>query len=179
MRRAWFPVILLLLCVISQLQAQRAPEYQVKAAFLLNFSKFVEWPGDAFARQSDIFILGVLGTDPFGDYLDEIVEGEKIEGKKLIIQRYSSVDDIHDCQILFINMPPEETAAAIEKLKGRSILTISDEPDFSQMGGIVQFYKKDDAVRLQINPDAAKQASLSLSSKLLRIAKIDGADIPD
>ncbi|MBL7699582.1 MAG: YfiR family protein [Chitinophagaceae bacterium] len=162
----------------QNLQAQRATEYQVKAAFILNFSKFVEWPGDAFARQSDIFILGVLGKDPFGDYLDEIVEGEKIEGKKLIIQRYNSVDDIHDCQILFINVP-EETGAVIKRLKGRSILTVSDDADFSRAGGIIQFYKQDDAIRLQINPDAAKEANLTLSSKLLRIAKIDESDIPD
>jgi hypothetical protein len=175
MRRALFPAIFLLLGIFAPLYAQHASEYQVKAAFLFNFTKFTVWPGDAFARQSDFFILGVLGKDPFGEYLDEITEGEKVAEKKLLVQRYNSIDEIRDCQILFINMPGE-TADVIGRLKGRSILTVSDDSMFSKLGGIVQFYNENGAVRLQINPAAAKDVNLDISSKLLRIARIVESD---
>lgn len=178
MRRALFHVIFLLLGIVAPAHAQHASEYEVKAAFLFNFTKFTEWPGDAFARQSDFFILGILGKDPFGEYLDEIAEGEKVAEKKLLIQRYNSVDEIRDCQILFINMPGE-TAYVIDRLKGRSILTVSDDSIFSKLGGIVQFYNDNGAVRLQINPIAAKEANIDISSKLLRIARIAESNITD
>ena len=163
--------MLTLFSIIPSLYGQRATEYQVKAAFLFNFSKFMEWPPEAFSSPDEPFIVGVLGNDPFGRYLDEIVTGEKILGHVMTVHRYNDISEINKCHILFINKPGK-TAEIINNLKGKSILTVSDDPEFNQHGGIVKFYPENEMIKLQINVSAAKEANLNVSSKLLRIAKI-------
>jgi hypothetical protein len=151
--------------------AQKVSEYQVKAAYLFNFSKFLEWPRAAFSDQHEPFIIGILGKDPFGSYLDETITGETIMGHPMTVQRYRNIEEIKQCHILFINLPGK-TAEAIAALKGKNILTVGDDPDFSANGGMIRFYPENETIRLIINPGAAKDANLTISSKLLRIAKI-------
>ena len=163
--------LLYFILTLSDLHAQNTSEYQVKAAFLFNFSKFLEWPPEALGPPDEPFVVGVIGNDPFGNNLDEIIAGEIINDHPMIVKRFKSTGEIDKCHILFINMPGK-TSEVLDTLKGRSILTVSNDPDFNRYGGIIRFYTENDMIRLQINIGAAKAANLTVSSKLLRIAKI-------
>jgi hypothetical protein len=155
-------------------QAPPAPtEYQVKAVFLFNFSQFVDWPPAAFADGRSPLIIGVLGRDPFGATLDEIVSGETVNGRPLAVRRYESVEQVDACHILFIDRSQEpQLDAVIAALKGRNILTVGDFEGFARRGGIVRFLTVGNKIRLRVNLAAAQQAKLTISSKLLRPAEI-------
>jgi hypothetical protein len=150
-----------------------SPEYQVKAVFLFNFAQFVEWPPQSFENAAAPFVIGVLGTDPFGAALEGAVRGETVEGRTFVIERYRSVTEIRHCQILFISRSEaghiEDISAA---LAGHSILTVSDIEDSAQRGVMIRFVAESNRIRLRINADAAKAAGLSISSKLLRPAEL-------
>jgi len=154
--------------------AQTAPtkEFQVKAVFLFNFTQFVEWPTNAFPEAQAPMVIGVLGEDPFGPFLDETVRGETVNGHPLVIQRYHDVGEIKQCHILFISRSESNRLEEIlTSLKGRNILTVADFDGFARQGGIVRFIT-DKKIHLRINLDAAKAANLTISSKLLRPAEI-------
>ncbi|MFI5141042.1 MAG: YfiR family protein [Bacteroidia bacterium] len=152
-------------------------EYQVKAAFLFNFSQFVEWPSQTFSNPESRAVIGVLGKDPFGTYLEETIVGETINKHPLVIQHFNNVDEITNCQILFINISDKkELRLILEKLKGRNILTVSDANGFAKLGGMVRFYINDDKINIQINHEAAKEENLVISSKLLKLAEIVKTD---
>lgn len=172
--------ITFLLLVFILLASMRSPfqieetsrEYQLKAAFLYNFTQFVEWPEGSLPEDTP-FVIGILGKDPFGAYLDELVNGEKVNEHPLIVQRFASVDEIKTCHILFINISDKSQLQAILKnLKSNNVLTVGDATHFSKNGGIVRFYTEDNKTRIHINLEAAKQAELTISSKLLRLAGI-------
>ena len=148
-------------------------EYQVKAIFLFNFAQFVKWPRAAFARAGEPFRIGILGDDPFDAFLDETVKGEKVDGHPLIVQRYTSVEEAKDCQILFISRSESERMENIlAGLNGRAIITVSDIEGFIKSGGIIRFVTEENKVHFRINPEAAKRARLTISSKVLRLAEI-------
>ncbi|HZL18124.1 MAG TPA: YfiR family protein [Polyangia bacterium] len=155
--------------------AQTAPsrEYQIKAVFLFNFAQFVEWPPAAFADANSPIVIGVLGENPFGTYLDETVRGEQVNNRPLAVQRYRRVDEITTCHVLFISRSETNHLEQIlASLKGRSILTVSDDEDFVQRGGMIRLATVQNKIRLIINVDAAKAANLTISSKLLRAAEL-------
>jgi hypothetical protein len=155
--------------------AQAAPsrEYQIKAVFLFNFAQFVEWPTIAFAGSTSPLVIGILGGDPFGAYLDETVRDEKVNHRPLTIQRYQRVDEIKTCHVLFIS---RSEASRLEQilvsLKDRSILIVGDGDDFVQRGGMIRLANAQNKIRMSINVDAAKAANLTISSKLLRAAEL-------
>lgn len=153
-----------------------ASEYQLKAVFLFNFTKYVEWPATAFADAQAPFVIGVLGDDPFGSALDDTVRGEKVNGRTLVVRRYSARDEIKNCQILFIS---QSEAARLEQivavLKGRNVLTVGDFDKFTDRGGMIGLVTEKNKVRLKINLEAAKAAGLTISSNLLRAAEITSA----
>src|SRR6185436_20495294 len=130
---AWWIMSALLLAGGPHVPAQAAipEEYQVKAVFLFNFAQFVDWPSNAFPEAQAPLVIGVLGEDPFGSYLDETVRGEKINNRPMVVQRYRRVDEIKSCHILFIS---RSEAARLEEifngLKGRNILTVGDYDGF-------------------------------------------------
>jgi hypothetical protein len=147
-------------------------EYQLKAVFLYNFVQFTEWPTNAFPGVNAPVVIGVLGTDPFGQVLEETVRGEKKNGRSLIVERYRRVEDIKDCHALFVcrseeNRLPEILAA----LHGRSILTVGETDGFAQNGGMIRFLTEKNKIRLRIYVEAARAANLTVSSKLLRLAE--------
>jgi hypothetical protein len=154
-------------------QTPVSKEYQVKAAFLLNFTRFIGWPSSSFTSDQAPIIIGILGNNPFGNYLNEIVTDEKIGPHPLIIQQYKSINDLKSCHILFINkLETEYLAKVAEILKGKDILTVSDAPDFLRQGGMILFFTKSNKIQFQINLDAVKTTKLDISSKLLRLAEI-------
>jgi hypothetical protein len=169
---------LLLLAYGSGLAAQSAPtaEYQLKAVFLFNFAQFVEWPQGEFADPATPLVIGVLGQDPFGAYLDATVRGETVNGRPLAVRRYRRVEEITNCQILFVSQPEQgHLGAILDSLKGRSVLTVGDVERFAPHGGMIGFVTDRNRIRLRINLDAARAANLTISSKLLRPARIVSA----
>jgi hypothetical protein len=152
-------------------------EFQLKAAFLFHFPAFVEWPATALPRDKAPFVIGVLGEDPFGASLDDMVRGETVNQHPLTVERYRSTAEIHDCQILFI--PAAELARvdakAFAALKGHSVLTVTDADGGAPRGVIIALVKRDNRIRLRIDLEAARESNLIISSKLLRPAEIVGA----
>jgi hypothetical protein len=152
-----------------------AQEYDLKAAFLFNFAQFVEWPADAFATAASPITIGILGEDPFGTSLDEIVANEVIHDRRLQVRRYRSVDQIDACHILFVTAAESKRMDHIfSRLGSRSILTVGDAEDFTARGGVVGFKTAKSRLRIRINMDVARAAKLSISAKLLRQAEIVG-----
>ena len=174
LRRAVVLVAALLALAAATGRAQAQPtEYQVKAVFLFNFSQFVDWPAAAFADARSPLVIGVLGDDPFGATLDEIVRGETVNGRPLAVRRYESVDEIDNCHILFIDRSQAgKLDRVVDTLKERSVLTVGDFDGFARHGGIIRFVTVGNKVRLHVNLAAAQQANLTISSKLLRPAQI-------
>ena len=151
--------------------ASNPSEYEVKAAYLYNFGRFVEWPRDVPSNQAGEFTICVLGRDPFGLALDTTISGERIDGKNVVAQRISKVGEAANCRVLFISASENKQLKEILSNLGRlSILTVSDMPQFVQQGGMVQFVLADERVRFEINLTAAQQAGLNLSSQLLKVA---------
>ncbi len=174
-RRHCQPVILTLLFSITifSAQAQAPREYQIKAAFLFNFTQFVEWPASCFSTDKDPFIIGIIGENPFGSYLEEIVVGEKVNGHPLVIRYFKTLEEIKSCHILYINLSQtSKLEQVVAGLKGKTILTVSDRTDFIQEGGTLRFFTKNNKIQFQINPEAGKKANLIISSKLLRLADV-------
>jgi len=152
-------------------QAQDAGEYSVKAAFLYNFAKFVEWPPEALGGGSPV-VLGVLGDDPFGASIDQTVAGKTANGRQILIRRLRWGQDLKQCQILFISSSERKRLKQIlDALRGSSVLTVGDMEQFSQQGGMIQFVIDQSRVRFEVNVGAAEQARLRLSSKLLALAR--------
>jgi hypothetical protein len=174
MKRLYIKTLLLVFGILlSASQPTDSREYQIKAAFLFNFTQFVEWPVDAFPEEGTPLVIGILGEDPFDNYLKETVSGEKINGHPLVIQHYKNIDDVKTCHILFINQAEiNKPGQGVINLKGKYILTVSDGNDFIKQGGMIRFITKNNKIQIQINPDAAKEVNLIISSKLLRIAEI-------
>lgn len=169
-------IVLLIPFLTMSMMAPRqkaSPEYQVKAVFLFNFTQFVEWPANAFPEAHTPLIIGILGTDPFGNYLDNTVEGEKINGRPIAVQRYDNVEEAKACHILFVNVTQtNQLEKVLAGLKGHGILTVGENTGFIRQGGIVRFLEENNKIRLQINQEAARDADLTISSKLLRLAEI-------
>jgi len=147
-------------------------EYKVKAAYLYNFAKFVEWPAEVFADPSLPLNVCVYGKDPFGNALDAIND-KTAKGRKLVVKRYSRTKDLQKCQITFISPAEKENLTTIlENIKGKPILTVSDMEAFADRGGIIFLYKYKNKIRMEINIDAAEESALKMSSKLLKLAQV-------
>lgn len=152
-------------------QQSRPSEYQVKAAYLFNFSRFVSWPLRDAASAGGPFAICVMGKDPFGSVLDSTLAGETIEGRNVIARRVTQVEDAAGCRVLFISMSEESRLKDIlTGLDRSSILTVSDIAHFAERGGMIQFVLQGDRVRFEVNLASAIGAKLTLSSDLLKVA---------
>jgi hypothetical protein len=157
--------------------ADAPTENQVQAVFLFNFSRFVEWPAQTFAAPTDPFVIGIVGTDPFGARLDEAVRNEQINGHPLTVRRFRSASEVENCQILFIDRSEiGRLGQLLAALDHHSTLTVSQADGAAQRGVMIQFATENSHIRLRINVDAARAAGLTISSKLLRPADIVGSD---
>ena len=174
MKRLYIHFLLLLTGIFScAFQTSGDREYQVKAAFLFNFTQFVEWPAGSPEATGSPFVIGILGENPFGNYLREIIAGESINGHRLTIQQYKNVDEIKLCHILFINAADNRHIGEVTTaLKGRSILTVSDAASFIDAGGMIRLSTINNKIKIQVNPAKAREAGLTISSKLLGVAEI-------
>lgn len=152
-------------------QQQRPTEYQVKAAYLFNFGKFVAWPEKTDLERSAPFEICVLGDDPFGAALDTAVTGATIRGKDVAAKRIAKPQDVGACKVLFISTSEDSRLSAVLSALGKmNVLTVSDIPQFSERGGMIQFVRDGDRVRFEVNLSNAEGAGLNLSSELLKVA---------
>ena len=186
-RRACWLVFGVLLALVRPATAQESPaaeepvinrEYPLKALFLYNFGSYAEWPPGAFSNDQAPCVIGVLGSAPINDTLNQIAAAKTIGGRKIVIEQFASVDEFKPCEILFIarGVAGPERRAAIEAMKTRPVLTVGESPEFAGEGGCVDFYVEANKIRLEINTTAVRQRQLKLSSKLLAMARIvDGA----
>ena len=147
-----------------------ADEREVKAAFLLNFAAFVEWPANAFGSPTDPIVVGVYGADPFGATLEAIFSGETVRGRPFLIKRIPSGGDVSGCHIVFVSDPERPRFPSSLGIRNRPILTVANAPNFAERGGIVEFMVERGRIRFRINRDAARAAGLTIGSKLLRLA---------
>ena len=164
------------LLLTPALGAPAASEYQVKAVFLYNFSRFVEWPREAFASENAPFVVGIFGHDPFGRELEEAVKGELVNGRPLVVKRVQSAAEAAGCQILFIHQSEDKRLAeAIGAVGDRSTLTVSDVPGTAQRGVMIRLVMESGRIRMRIDAASVRAAHLTISSNLLRSAQIVSA----
>ena len=169
------PMAVALVLVAGSLQAGAdiavVSEYQLKAVFLFNFAKFVEWPPQAFADAHDPFTICVAGDNPFGSSLEDEVRGKTVASRPISIRLVSNPEQARKCQILFVPASERRRARGLlESLKGSSVLTVGDTGTFMADGGIVQFKVKDARIHMEIDSQAAERVNLRISSKLLSLA---------
>jgi YfiR/HmsC-like len=174
--RLWWKVllILLLLSLVSQVaDAEPQPsESELKAAFIYNFAKFVEWPPNAFAGPVAPLQLCVLGNNPLRADLQNIVADNSIASRHLQVRRVE-VLEIRGCHVLFVGTAENyRVQQALQAARGGSILTIGDTPGFLDQGGMINFVFDENRIRFEVNLKAAQGAQLRLSSKLLSLAKL-------
>jgi|SRR5882724_9058468 len=146
-------------------------EHQVKALFLLNFTKYVEWPEEAFLQTNSPIIIGVLGDEEFGGLVKTAVEGKTANGRPIEEHTFARGGDWGKCHILFISAAEKKrTKDILERVKATPTLTVGEMAKFAEQGGVINFTMKDAKVRLEIDLNAARQAKLQVSSKLLSVA---------
>lgn len=157
----------------QDLSSAASSEYLIKAGYIYNFAKLVEWPAAA-ARKGQPIVIGVLGNDAFAAVLDKVVNGKKIGERALLVKRLKA-KDVRDCGCQMLFVAARESALADDVIQAQSaapVLTIAEMPDFASRGGIIALVLQDSKVRFIVNVDAAAQASLSISSRLLALATI-------
>ncbi len=169
--------ILILSAIIYSraLAAQTNPgsEYQVEAAFLYNFARFVEWPQNAFSGPRQPLGVCVFGHDPFGPALEDSLLGKSIGKHPLMVGHANQLQDLTGCQVVFVGgFERARIPDLIHHLQGRPVLLVGESEGFAESGGTIQFTIEDHHVHFLINPDAAERAGLKVSSKLLALAKI-------
>jgi hypothetical protein len=154
----------------AAIEPPRPTEYEVKAAFLYNFAKFVKWPEDK--PLGSTFVIAVLGEDPFGDVLDRTLAGKTIQGRRAEVRRVGTLAAPTDVQILFIGSSERPRLSQILKtLEGGSVLTVGEMEGFTERGGMIAFRLRSDVVNFDINLDQVERARLKMSSQLIRLAR--------
>jgi hypothetical protein len=149
---------------------EQSLEYQVKAAFLLNFTKFTEWPSSALPEANSPLTICIVGADPFGNGIDRIVRGEAVDGHKIVVKRVKRESRPQGCQVVFMGKTEKNSAAVLADL-GPGVLAVGEEDSFLRDGGMISFVIENRRTRFDVNPAAAERAGLKLNSRLLSVAR--------
>jgi hypothetical protein len=158
---------------ICSAQSSAPGEYQLKAAFLFNFAKFIDWPPTGFANPQAGFSICILGADPFGSAMDELLQGKTVGDRRVSVKRSRQIADVRHCQMVFVSSSERVRVREIlDGLKGTNALVVGETEGFAAAGGAIQFAIEDNHVRFLINTDAADRAGLKVSSKLLSLAHV-------
>lgn len=166
-------LVLVLLAADGQADPRELPEYVLKAGFLFNFAKYVEWPESAFDNPQDPLVIAVVGKDPFGDDLDRSLRGKTVKGRPIRIARFNAASDIRDAHILFVPRTETENLDRIlRQVRSRPVLLVGEAPEFCRQGGALCILVRDGQPRLEANPEAAAKAKLTIDAKLLRAATV-------
>ncbi len=169
----------ILLLVLVALHGNSAPvsdqvaagEYQIKAAYLRHFAQFVEWPQNVLSPGAPI-VIGLVGQDPFGRAIDEVIAGKHANGHPLVVRHLRWNDDLTSCHVLFVSSSElQHLGAILDATRGFSVLTVADVDGFAMRGGMIELMTVENRVHFDINTSAATEAHLRISSKLLGIAR--------
>jgi hypothetical protein len=154
-------------------QSAAPTEYEIKAAFLLNFAKFIDWPSNAFADAQSPIDVCIFRNDPFRGALDEIIRGKNINSRELLARRINEFPGLKACHLVFVSEVEDNRLPEIlDSLKGTSAVVVGEGEGFAARGGCIQFFVENNKMRFAINVDAVQRARLTVSSKLLALAKI-------
>jgi hypothetical protein len=168
-------VVACLVGACGRASAATSLEYRVKAAFLFNFAKFIEWPPQTLGGPQAPYTICVLGQDPFGEELDVIARQTTVQGRSVAIRRPGEAKEASGCHILFIASSERPMLPAILAALGPApTLTVGDDEEFNRLGGCLRFFIEESRVRFEINLPATERARLKLSSKLLNLARVIG-----
>lgn len=169
---AWGLALLVGLAGVGFGQARQATESEVKAAYLYNFTKFIEWPAQAFGAKDAPAVLGVVGENPFGDTLSATLRNERVKDRPVEIRYLQPGDDLSRCHVVFISRAEaNRTRELLASIKGRPVLTVSDQEDFVERGGMIALVRVGENIRFDIGLPALEEARLKASSKLLSVAR--------
>lgn len=174
---AFFRALLMAVCALAVTagsgRAETTREYQLKAAFLYSFTKFIEWPPQRFADASAPIDIGVIGPLVLRRELERVVHGRKVNGRPVVIKVVTSVGDARGCEMVFVaNGEEKQLGDALNTLEDAGVLTVGESATFAAVGGMINFVREADKVRFAINLDAAERAGLKLSAQLLKLATV-------
>lgn len=157
----------------ARAEGSAPPEYQVKAAYLFNFAKFVEWPAWAFESDTSPLVIGVLGNGAFLHDLESTIQNKKINNHPVIVRTVESASEFKSCHILFLSDAEKRRWGEIQNtLADAPVLTVSENNDrFLAEGGMINFVLEQKMVRFEISNANAKKAGLQISSKLLALSR--------
>jgi hypothetical protein len=175
--QCWATLLILgLLCAaagFSRAAELQLSEAQVKALFLYNFAKYVDWPDATFAQADAPIVIGVMGDSGFSDTLEKSVAGKRVGGRGIVVKSISEVGEDPACQILFVPASQKHrTDQVLTRLKGKPVLTVGETDEFLKSGGMINFFKKEGKVRLEIDLRPAREAKLHVNAKLLSVADV-------
>ena len=151
-------------------------EYEVRATFIYNFTKFTDWPAVAFGSPKAPIVIGIVGEDLFGTTIDDLVRGELVHNRPLVVKRLRSEDDLQSCHLLYISFSEKNRIPALlSELKGSPVLTVSEIEGFAAQGGMVNMLVINKNLKIEINQEAVELGGLQISAKLLKLARLVGA----
>ncbi len=166
------PAIIISLGLILA-QAQGPTEYQLKAAYIYNFPKFIEWPSSAGTDPRAPIVVGILGRDPFGSEIEAVLSGKTANQRHFVIRRFSNVREVSGCQILFVSSSEKDNLKQVfAAVAGFGVLTVGESDRFAEAGGVIHWGLVDGRVKLTINLPAAERAGLRMNANLLRLADV-------
>jgi hypothetical protein len=158
---------------VARAQTNPPSDYQLKAAFLFNFAKFIDWPSSSFASPQSPFTICILGLDPFGTVLDDTLKGKTIGGRPIAVRRLKDKAEGQRCQMVFVSSSESaHLTEIIGSLQVANVLLVGESNGFAALGGTIELMLEDNHIRFAINTDAADRSGLTVSSKLLALAKI-------
>jgi hypothetical protein len=157
---------------VAHAQTSDETELKLKAAFVLKFALYVEWPASAFASPTNAIVFGVLGRDPFGKSFDVTMQGQTVDKHPVVVKRGRTLAELGDCHVIFVSASERDRLRSqLPRLQDKPVLTISDVEGFTASGGMIELKRKPGAIRFDINRHAAEAASLKISSRLLKLAE--------
>lgn len=166
-----------MLALVATTSAQQAKEYEWKAAMLLNITRYVTWPTSAYSGSDSVFIVGVVGDDPFGDTLDRAFKGQSVEGRRVVVKRYTWAQRFDEAHLLFVaRTEAAQLSKMVSTIRKKPVVTVGDADGFAPAGGMIGFRSRNGRMEFDVNLRSAKACDVSISSKLLMLAKsvIDG-----
>jgi len=163
---------LLLVATVARADDGISKEYRIKAAYLYNFAKFVDWPEQSFTNAEAPLVIGVWGPNPFGHELEVIAENHKINGHSIVVKSVTSLADASSVHLLFFSGDNAQAVAELKQLPSASVLTVGESEKFTVAGGMIGFVREDDKVRFVINAAAAEQHGVKISAQLLKLARL-------
>ena len=177
-RRRVSPLLVLLLLLAPAARSfaadpQTLTEYQIKAGFFFNFTRFVDWPESAFVTASSPILVCVLGETPLTDLVTDVALGKVVNGRAVSIRRVKASDDLRRCNLLFISAEEERhTAEILASVKKTNTLTVGETPGFAEAGGMINFSIQENRVKLELNLEATTRAGLKVNSKLIAVSHL-------